>query len=94
MKLDDLDVFILQEIYGASIDKKNITTWEMTKGFCKDERKRRMINMKIKFRLEKFSKYDLVVKDKNTNGKIVYVLNLNKLTFCKHKCDDGYKMGL
>ena len=93
MRLDELDVAILSEIYLAP-KKSNTTTWTIAKKYTKSNNLDLIDKMekKISWRLSRFEKYGIIVTEKNS--KKVYLLNTDKLTFCRHKCSDGMKYGI
>lgn len=93
MEIDDLDRFIVNGIYDGYKNKYEVTTWTLSKMFLNisDVRKLTLFCNKIRGRLEDYARKGYVLKLKNSQNKIKYVLNLDAITISKHRFSDGYK---
>jgi hypothetical protein len=96
MILDSIDLIILQTIYS----NKETTTWEMTKQISWEDRTgikdvdlEDYWNRKdtlIRLRLKSMAKEGIIKIEKNgSNSKNIYILDINKVKFCKRKFPDN-----
>jgi len=94
---DELDCFILWEIFNAYKKKKDSNTWEMAKRFVKkcgdQDNKDEVFKLykKITARLNLYCDEGIFFKEKNGDGKTLFSMDLNVITFVKHKFKDGFK---
>lgn len=93
---DDLDVFILWEIFEAFQNKTESNNWEMARKYAKkiNEHDIDKVYKRIKERLRKYCCDGIFFESKNGDGKPIYNMDLNMVTFIRHKFTDGYKMCL
>jgi len=99
MKLDKIDLFLIQQIVEAALKGKKLTTWDLAKkrDWGEDwesmatKEKKRFLGAKtsyIDYRMELMSKEGIVLIKKE-NKKNRYILNGDKLFFCKHTFRKG-----
>jgi len=86
ISIDDLDKFIIKEIFY-----NNLGTWEITKKYYKEltniKDSRERLNNKhrmVKVRLKKMAKYGFISMEKNSD-RYSYTLDGNKVCFDRHK---------
>ena len=99
MKIDEIDLFILEEIYKSykkNKDNSETSTWTMAKkwiekikGDSKDVYQLTLLCNKLMWRMEKFVKAGFVVKYIE-GGEKKYVLNLDKVDFVRRKFNKKY----
>lgn len=102
MKFDQLDKFIILELYKSKKNDKETTTWDIAKNFFNQSEKAyhiesldsRKIGIKctnIKKRLDLMLKEKYAIKYKNGEKKWAYLLNGDFIKISKHRFDDGMK---
>lgn len=90
---DELDLFIFSKIFEAYQSKQDITNWEISKKYAKkiNELDVDKVFERIKARMKKYCLKGIFFKSKNGDGNFIYNMDLEKITFVKHKFCDGYK---
>lgn len=100
---DELDLFILQRIFLAYKQKKEMTTWKLANIFVADfhmvkdyqglynkyELEIDNIYGKIKRRIQKYQEFK-ILRIINSGGEKIFELDLDKVSFAKHKFSDGF----
>ena len=91
---DELDIFIWRHLFLAEKKKKESDHWKMAKEYCfeilnlnkeKDKKEIDKIYKKILSRLNSYCRFGFFDVCKNGDGKDFFRMNLNKITFIKHK---------
>jgi len=95
---DELDIFIMREIFNAHKKKKEIINWDIAIEYtkeCGETDLNRFVIAKhykrIKERIKNYVLKDIFFVSKNKGEKEVYTMDSEKVTFVKHKFSDGYK---
>jgi len=102
---DELDLFILQRIFLAYKQKREMNTWNLANTFVsnfhdiKDTRglygkyKLEIDNIYIKImrRIKRYQKFKILRIINNGNNEKIFELDLDKVSFAKHKFSDGFK---
>lgn len=93
---DNLDIFIFKTIFEAFENKKEVTNWDIAKLYAKtiNEKDVDKLFERIKARMKKYCCHGIFFKSKNGEGTFIYNMDLEKITFIKHKFNDGYKQCL
>lgn len=93
---DDLDVFFLKEIYDNHLNGVESNDWVIAKLYaCKEglnkKEEKDNIYRRIKARLINYSEKGLFDMKKNGEGKTIFELNPNLISFGKHKVNGVMK---
>jgi len=102
---DELDLFILRRIFLAYKQKKEMNTWGLANTFvsnfhnkksvdglyCKYKLEIDNIYTKITRRIEKYKRFGILRIINNGNNEKIFELDLDKISFAKHKFSDGFK---
>ena len=101
--IDSLDFFIIEKVYNSQKRKKGITsTWQIAKDYLNPNLQRKenrrsleQFHIKVKRRLNKMSKWGIIVIEKYSNGnpyscKNCYNLIKEKVKIGKHMFDGKY----
>jgi prolyl oligopeptidase PreP (S9A serine peptidase family) len=91
---DKLDIFIMQEIFIAYQVKKDSNSWEMAKKYSSlvKEKDVDKVYKKIKARIKNYCNIGIFFESSNGNKKLIYNMDLNKVTLVKHKFNDGFHL--
>ena len=101
---DELDEFIIRQIVLCYKEKRELDTWHLSKLYVSTFYSKKIediysykkpevdsIYRKIKKRIDKYKKYDIITSSKNGGGKEVFDFDMETVTVAKHKFSDGYK---
>lgn len=90
---DKLDMFIFKKIFDAYQKKEELTNWDMAKIYSREinEKDVDKVFERIKARMKKYCCCGIFFKSKNGEGTFIYNMDLEKITFIKHKFADGYR---
>lgn len=93
MMLDNLDKFLLWEIFSSYKNNKETNTWKLAQDWCKknNEKDPSKVYKRIKARLKTYCDCEIFFATKNGGGKLIFNMDLNKIAFIKHKFNDGIK---
>ena len=100
---DELDLFILQRIFLAYKQKREMNTWNLANDFVANFHDVKNIQgfygkykleidniyVKIMRRIKRYKKFKILRIINNGNEKI-FELDLDKISFAKHKFSDGF----
>lgn len=101
---DKLDLFILQRIFSAYKQKKEMNTWSLANIFVSDfhnvknykglytKYKLEIDNIytKIVRRIKRYKKFKILRIIKEGDNEKIFELDLDKVSFAKHKFSDGF----
>ena len=102
---DELDLFILKRIFSAYKQKKEMNTWNLANDFVAkfNETKNLQglygkykleidnIYIKIMRRVKRYQKFKILRIINNGNNEKIFELDLDKISFAKHKFSDGFQ---
>jgi hypothetical protein len=94
--LDELDKFIFYEIFKAHENNTTANSWEIAKNYAKLIKEKRMdrVYCCIKYRLRSYSRIGLFSVKPNGNGRNMFIMNLDAVTFKKIQFSDGKKLSI
>lgn len=103
--VDELDIFLIRKIDQAY--KKNLATntWFLAKLFVAEKLNKKdtekvysqnsldveYVYRRINYKIGQYKKKNMIKSVKNGGGEDMLILNLDNVSFAKHKFDDGYK---
>lgn len=89
---DQLDIFIIQDIFNAYQENKESNNWEMAKKYASviKEKDVDKVYKKIKARIKNYCNIGIFFKSSNGNKKPIFNMDLNRVTMVKHKFKDGF----
>lgn len=97
---DELDIFICKSIFDADKNKKDITNWDIAKNYSRIKNNNADVNdfnktfVKIKARIKNYCVKGFFKEVINGHGDKVYEMDLDKITFAKHKFEKCFKQCL
>jgi len=103
--VDELDIFLIKKIDEAYKKDLATNTWFLAKLFVAEKLKNsdiekvysknsldvEYIYRRINYKLKQYQKKKIVKISKNGGGEEILILNLDYISFAKHKFNDGYK---
>lgn len=100
---DELDIFILKNIFVAYQQRKEKNTWEMAKEFISKKLNKNIstvyqsnkfdvddIYRRILIKLSRYKKFGMIRVVRNGDGKDIFELDLDLVTMAKHRFSDGF----
>ena len=101
MIISELDIYLIKEIAESVLRGEDITTWDLAKKYDWGEdlsklsvlKRTEFINGRttsLNYRMQRMSKEGLVTIRKE-DGKNHYVLDSDRIRYCKHKFPSGIK---
>lgn len=102
---DELDLFILKRIFLAYSQKREMNTWNLANDFVvnfygiknrqglygKHKLEIDNIYIKITRRIRRYQKFEVLRIINNGDNEKIFELDLDKISFAKHKFSDGFK---
>lgn len=101
--VDELDLFILKNIFLAYQEKKERNTWEMAKEFLSKKLSKDIFSIyqtnkidvdnlyrDIMRKLNKYKNFGILRVVRNRDGRDIFELDLDKITVAKHRFSDGF----
>ena len=103
--IDEFDIFVFKELFEAYKENGDLNNWEISKKYAKiiNEKDPNKVYRKLKARTKKYCEdgyFKIVINGEEINyseienynpEKIEYEMDLDKITFGKHKFSDGFK---
>jgi len=100
---DELDIFIIRNIKSCYDNNSELNTWEMAKDYVSSLNQRKISEIyqlkkpdvddtyrKIKTKIKRYLSFGFIKTTKNGGVDDIFELDLDKITFAKHKFSDGY----
>jgi len=93
--IDELDLFIFKEIFNSYKNKEECNTWEVSKKYSitlnkKTQKEIDNIYRIITSRIKNYCDIGIFIKKFNGEKKIIFEMDLDKITFSSHKFSDGF----
>lgn len=91
--LDNLDTFLLWEIFSSYKNCKETNTWKLAQDWANKNNEVDIdkVYKRIKERLKTYCVWGIFFSSKNGDGRLIFNMDLNKIAFVKHKFNDGIK---
>ena len=106
MILSEIDLFLIQGIAESALKGEEITTWDLAKKYLKLQdnkldnlsvlKRTEIVNgmtTSLNYRMRRMAKIGLVFINKD-NCKNHYVLDSDRIRYCKHKFPSGIKQSI
>ncbi len=101
---DELDTSIIKNIVSCYKNNLELNTWEIAKDYVASIYDKNPVEIysikkvevddvyrKIKTKLKRYIDFGFIKISKNGGSEEIFELDLDKITFAKHRFSDGYK---